>query len=187
MGELGIEGLLEALLFVADGPVGLDDLAKALECELPALHKALDALANACAGRGVRLVRVGPRVQMVSAPEAAPHVERFLGIDQGGTLSSAALETLAIIAYRQPITRAEVEAVRGVSCDGVMRTLVAKMLIEAVGRLDQAGRPILYGTTFQFLQYFGIKSLDELPSLPLLAASLGREDGSPEVASDPKG
>ena len=80
-------------------------------------------------------------------------------------LSRPALETLAIIAYRQPVTRAEIEAIRGVNCDGVLRTLLSKGLIEEVGHLEQAGRPVLYGTTFQFLQYFGLQSLDELPPL----------------------
>jgi segregation and condensation protein B len=168
LSELDIENLLEALLFVADNPVTLHDLARGLDCELDLVTQALEELTERCANRGVRIVRSGPRVQMVSAPEAATHVERFLGVGTSGKLSSAALETLAIIAYRQPLTRAQVEAVRGVNSDSVLRTLTAKGLVEQVGRLDQAGRPLLYGTTFEFLQYFGIKSLKDLPSLPEL-------------------
>jgi segregation and condensation protein B len=103
---------------------------------------------------------------MITVPGAAPAIERFLGMDRSGRLSAAALETLAIIAYRQPITRARLESVRGVSSDGVLRTLQAKELVAPVGRLEQVGRPILYGTTFEFLQYFGIASLEELPHLP---------------------
>ncbi|MHA1572719.1 MAG: SMC-Scp complex subunit ScpB, partial [Alphaproteobacteria bacterium] len=117
---------------------------------------------------GLHVTRVGTRVQLVTMPDAAPVVERFLGISRSGKLSGAALETLAIIAYRQPITRAQIEAIRGVNSDGVIRTLQAKALVAPVGRLEQAGRPILLGTTFEFLQYFGIQSLDELPSLPEL-------------------
>ena len=168
LGQLDITSLLEALLFVADGPTSLDDLAKALNLEASKVRAALEALVEDCSRRGVRVVRSGARIQLVSAPGAASYVERFLGIDHSSVLSSAALETLAIIAYQQPITRARIEAIRGVNSDSVIRTLMAKMLIDRVGRLDQAGRPLLYGTTFEFLQYFGIKSLEELPSLPEL-------------------
>jgi segregation and condensation protein B len=105
---------------------------------------------------------------MVSSPEAAPAIERLLGLSHSAKLSSAALETLAIIAYRQPITRAQVEAIRGVNSDSVIRTLLARSLVVPVGQLEQAGRPELLGTTFEFLQYFGIRSLEELPSLPEL-------------------
>jgi segregation and condensation protein B len=111
------------------------------------------------------LQRKGDRVQLASAPEAAPYIERFLGLDLTARLSPAALEVLAIVAYRQPITRAQIEAVRGVSCDAVLRTLVSRGLLEEVGRLEQAGRPILYGTTFQFLQHFGLNTLSDLPPL----------------------
>jgi segregation and condensation protein B len=104
-------------------------------------------------------------VQLVSAPEATSYIQAFLGLELTGRLTQPALETLAIIAYRQPVTRAALEAIRGVSCDGVLRTLVSRGVAEEVGRLDQAGRPILYGTTFEFLQYFGLKSLDDLPPL----------------------
>jgi segregation and condensation protein B len=103
---------------------------------------------------------------LATVPEAGPHIERFLGLDLTSRLSQAALESLALIAYRQPITRAQVEAIRGVNCDGVLRTLLARGLVEPVGRLEQAGRPYLYGTTFQFLQYFGLDGLEQLPSLP---------------------
>lgn len=160
--------LLEALLFVADGPVEVDELARAMECERDAVLQAVQQLASRFHDTGLRITHEGTRVQMVTAPEMAPWVERFLGVDTSGKLSAAALETLAIIAYRQPITRAQIESVRGVNSDGVMRTLLAKNLIAQVGRLEQAGRPLLFGTTFEFLQYFGIKGLNELPTLPEL-------------------
>jgi segregation and condensation protein B len=102
---------------------------------------------------------------MVTAPEATDHVRRFLGLELSGRLSPAALETLAIVAYRQPVTRAEIENIRGVNSDSVLRTLINRGLIEEQGRLEQVGRPIVYGTTFEFLQQFGLSSTDELPPL----------------------
>ncbi len=99
------------------------------------------------------------------APDAAPYIQRFLGLELSGPLSQAALEALSIVAYRQPETRSQVEAIRGVNSDSVLRTLMGRELIEEVGRLDQAGRPILYGTTFEFLRQFGLRSVDELPPL----------------------
>jgi len=160
-----VESLLESLLFVADEPVAVRQLAKVLEVGVKSIEEALEGLRAEYSQRGLRIQRKGERVQIVTAPEAAPYIERFLGLQLSGKLSTAALETLAIIAYQQPITRAQVEAVRGVNCDGVLRTLTRKGLIEEIGRLEQAGRPILYGTTFEFLQYFGLQDLAELPPL----------------------
>lgn len=156
---------LESLLFVADEPVTVSRLAQALEVSPDEVEAALATLRDLCASRGVRLQRAGGRVQLVSAPEAAPYIERFLGLELRSKLSPAALESLSIIAYQQPVTRIQVEAVRGVNSDSVLRTLVRKGLIEEVGRLDSVGRPILYGTTFEFLQFFGLESLDDLPAL----------------------
>jgi len=161
-----IARFVEALLFVADGPVSLDDLAKALDADREAVERAIQQMNQAAPQRGLHIIGVGARVQLATIHEAAPVIERFLGVSHSGKLSPAALETLAVIAYRQPITRAQVDAIRGVNSDGVVRTLLAKSLIAAVGRLEQAGRPVLYGTTFEFLQYMGIRSLDELPPLP---------------------
>ena len=158
--------ILEALLFVADGPVTVEHLATVLHVEPDMVVAALHELATALEERGVRLVRERGHAQLVSIPEAAPYVQELLGLDSTTRLSPAALETLAIIAYRKPITRAQIESVRGVNSDAVLRTLIAKSLIEPVGRLEQAGRPWLYGTTFEFLHYFGIGSPDDLPPLP---------------------
>jgi len=157
--------LIESLLFVADEPVHVERLASALEVDTDQVETALAGLAQAYTGRGISLQRKGQRVQMVTAPEAADYVRRFLGLDFSGKLTPAALETLAIIAYRQPITRAQIESIRGVNSDSVLRTLVNRGLIEEQGRLEQAGRPIVYGTTFEFLQHFGLLSLDQLPPL----------------------
>ena len=160
-----IKPLIESLLFVADEPVAIGHLASAIGVGREAVEEALRELSEEYEQRGLRLQRKGERVQMVTAPEAAPHIERFLDLELSSKLSAPALETLAIVAYQQPITRAEMEAVRGVNCDSVLRTLVSKGLIEEVGRLSQAGRPILYGTTFEFLQHFGLQDLAELPPL----------------------
>jgi len=165
---LDLACFVEALLFVADGPTELETLAVALDVSVDEVEQAISRLRAQEEQRGLRWQVVGRRVQMVTMPEAADAVEAFLGIGMGGKLSSAALETLAIIAYRQPITRARINAVRGVESDGVIRTLVAKGLVDKVGVLEQVGRPVLYGTTFEFLEYFGIDSLEALPTLPEL-------------------
>jgi segregation and condensation protein B len=161
-----MDPIVEALLFIADGPLMVDDLAAAAQVEPQVIEDSLQRLCNSPPRSGLCIVRMGSRVQMVTAPEAAPAIERLLGIDQSAKLSMAALETLAIIAYRQPVTRAQVEAIRGVNSDAVIRSLLAKSLIRSVGRLEQAGRPELLGTTFEFLHYFGARSLTELPQVP---------------------
>jgi segregation and condensation protein B len=160
-----ITAIVESLLFVADEPVSVSDLAAAIEVTSAKVEKALNALTESYRGRYLQLQRHKKKVQLVTAPKATTYIERFLGLSASGKLSTAALETLGIIAYKQPITRPEIEAIRGVNSDGVLRTLLSKGLIEEVGRLDTVGHPIQYGTTFEFLKYFGVKSLDELPAL----------------------
>ena len=159
--------LIESLLFVADEPLTVSRLTQTLEVTPADVEEALNFFQAACVDRGVRLQWIGSRVQLVSAPEAAPYIERFLGLELRSKLSPAALESLAIVAYQQPVTRVEVEAVRGVNSDSVLRTLVSKGLIEEVGRMEAVGRPILYGTTFNFLQFFGLESLGDLPPVEL--------------------
>ncbi len=166
---LDVDARVESLLFVADAPVSIGRLAKALEATEGQVEKALSELGTIYAGRGLRLQRIGNRVQLATAPAAAPDVERFLGLEVRTTLSRAALETLGIVAYRQPITRPEIEAIRGVNSDSVLRTLLRVGVIEEVGRAPTVGRPVLYGTTFEFLQHFGLQRLDELPPLEELA------------------
>ena len=162
---LSLPAAIEGLLFVADSPVSVGRLAEALEVTPAQVEHALAELENDSAHRGMRLQRAGNRVQLVTAPELAPSVERFLGLEARTRLSRAALETLSIVAYRQPITRPEIESVRGVGSDSVLRTLLSVGLIEEVGRAVTVGRPILYGTTFEFLQHFGLCRLEELPPL----------------------
>lgn len=183
--ELDLLAKIEALLFVASEPASIEQLAQALDVSGAAVEEALQALAARYQERGLRVQRTHGQVQFVTAPEAAECVQHFLGLDASTRLSSAALEALALVAYRQPITRAQVEATRGVNCDGVLRTLLSHGLIAPLGRLDQAGRPIIYGTTFQFLQYFGLADLSQLPSLETLASpSGGGEEDEPGRAAD---
>jgi segregation and condensation protein B len=169
--------LLESLLFVAPAPTPVGRLAQILGVAEELIEAALSQLADGYVegNRGLRLLRKADRVHLTTAPQAASYIERFLGLDLSARLSQAALETLAVIAYRQPLTRVEIEALRGVGCDGVLRTLIARELVEPVGRLEQPGRPYQYGTTVQFLQYFGLESLDRLPPLPGSVPSLPAE------------
>jgi segregation and condensation protein B len=157
--------VLESILFVADEPVTTARLAETLEVERAVVAEAARSLAEEYQTRGLRVQIHDDKVQIVTAPEMSTYVERFLGLQYSGKLSAAALETLAIVAYRQPITTPEIEAVRGVNCQGVLKNLLARGLIDTTGRLETAGRPLVYTTTFEFLQHFGLASLGELPSL----------------------
>ena len=158
--------IIEAVLFVADAPIEIAALARTVNAPRAEVEQKLDELAEACRERGVRVQRSGELVQLCSAPQTAPWIERFLGLEHP-PLTNASLETLAIIAYRQPMTRAGLEAVRGVDCDGPVRTLMARGLIEEVGRAPVVGHPVLFGTTVKFLEYFGLEKPDDLPPLPL--------------------
>lgn len=162
-----LPNVLEAVLFVADAPIDVAALSRTVNAPKAEVNEALETLAESVRERGVRLQRDGDLVQLVSAPETAPYVERFLGLEHP-PLTNASLETLAIIAYRQPITRPAIEAVRGVDCDGPIRTLQARGLIEEVGRAPLVGRPALFGTTVKFLEYFGLERPEDLPPLPQL-------------------
>ena len=165
--------MVESLLFVASEPVPVTQLAEALEVKVAEVEQALAELNAEIVARGVRVQRKGDKVQLTTQPECAPYVEKFLGLDLTTRLSKPALETLAIVAYQQPVTRAQIEHVRGVNCDTVLATLLNRGLIEELGRLETAGRPIQYGTTFAFLQHFGLRGLEDMPSLqPAEAAAL---------------
>ncbi len=157
--------IVESVLFVADEPVEVSALARIAEAELADVQQAVDVLAEDCRHRGVRIQRTESAVQMVTAPEVTPYVERFLGVEEDHRLSHAALETLAIIAYKQPITRQAIESIRGVNCDRALASLRARSLITEVGRAHAPGRPYLFGTTFRFLEYFGLEKPEDLPAL----------------------
>ena len=157
--------LLESVLFVASGSVPLSRLAKTLEITVTAVSSLLRELETSYQTGGLRLQWSDNAVQLTTAPAAGMVIERFLGLEVTSRLSQAALETLSIVAYMQPVTRPRIDQVRGVNSDGALRTLLGKGVIEEIGRMDTPGRPILYGTTPQFLQYFGLGRLEELPNL----------------------
>jgi segregation and condensation protein B len=162
-----LKRVIESILFVADDPVDISALARIIGRREADVTDAVDAMASESRERGVRIQQTAGAVQMVTAPEAAPFVEQFLGVDEDQRISHAALETLAIIAYKQPITRGTIEAIRGVNCDRAIASLKARGLITEVGRAPSSGRPYLYGTTFRFLEHFGLERPEDLPPLPV--------------------
>jgi segregation and condensation protein B len=162
-----LASLVEALLLVAPEPPTIGDLAEAAgvaEARLEAVVADLVSRNH----RGWIVQRQGSRLYLATAPRFAPYINRFLGLEREGRLSSAALETLAIIAYQQPVTRADIETVRGVDCAGVLATLHGRELIEPIGRLQAVGNPFQYGTTIGFLKLFGLNSLADLPPLGMV-------------------
>jgi segregation and condensation protein B len=164
-GRIELAARLEALLFVSAGPVSLVRLAEALTCTMAEVEDALTRLERQLAGRGLRVQRHGLGLQLTTAAEAAADVERYLNLESSVHLTRAALETLAIIAYRQPVTRPVIDSLRGVNSETSLHTLLRYGLIEEIGRGEGPGRPILYSTTPDFLQHFGIGSLRELPPM----------------------
>lgn len=168
---------LEALLFVSDEPVSPVVLAQALEVERREVDELCDELAHGYEERGAGLVlrNVAGGWRLTTHPDAAPFVEQYVLSSRRARLTKAALETLAIVAYKQPVTRHQVSAIRGVNSDGVLRALVDRGIVAEVGREEGPGRPMLYGTTPEFLERLGLPSLASLPSLvPLLGE--GAED-----------
>ena len=176
--ELSLEAKLEALLFVAPATVSVKQLAEALEVTPREVEKTLETLEAGYAERGIRLQR------HKGAPQTAPLVERFLDLEATTRLSHAALECLAIVAYQQPVTRPQIDAVRGVNSDTAMRSLLTHGLIEEIGRTESAGRPILYATTAEFLQHFGVSKLEELP--PLNLDFLAKQESLPDIDANLK-
>jgi len=164
---------LEALFFVSDEPITPTILAQALELDRRTVEAMCDQLARELDERNAGLVlrNVAGGWRLYTHPDAAPIVERFVLSSRQARLTKAALESLAIVAYKQPVTRHQVSAVRGVNSDGVLRALVDRGLVEEAGREETPGRPVLYATTPQFLERLGLPSLAALPSLaPLLSA-----------------
>jgi segregation and condensation protein B len=190
--ELDRRGVVEALLFVAEEPLPLVRLQEALADEDPGQTEAtLRELSRRLEeeGRGLMVQEVAGGFRLTTRPEAYPWIQRLQQV-KPTKLSRAALETLAIIAYKQPITRAEIEAIRGVTVDGVMRTLLERGLVRMLGRKAEAGRPMLYGTSSGFLEHFGFKDLGDLPSLKEideLIGPSGAESASPSsgAAAEP--
>lgn len=165
---LSLESQVEALLFVSSSAVSPKQLADVLGITARRAEKILAELEVQFQDRGIRLQQNRGRYQLTSAPEAADTVEVFLNLDATTKLTSASLETLAIIAYQQPITRPMIDSIRGVNSDSVIRSLLSKGLIEEAGRSEGPGRPILYNTSPEFLQHFGLSSISDLPTLTLV-------------------
>jgi segregation and condensation protein B len=182
--SLSIPASLEALLFVAAGPVTFQQLAEGIGIKVAEVEQGLKELsAHFENGRGLRLQFHGGRVQLTTAPEISGVIEKFLGLDTSSKLSRAALETMAIIAYRQPITRPGIDAIRGVNSDGVLKSLLSKGLVQEVGRAEGPGRPVLFGVTSDFLQHFGLSKLDDLPPFEILEADK-EEPGNGRLLKD---
>ena len=173
-------GIVEAILFVTGNAVEKKEICRAMELTEGELEETLDALESGYDfdRRGLRLLRFGAHVQLATRPDYAPYVEKLLQPVQKQSLSQAVMETLAVIAYRQPVTKAEIEQVRGVKCDYSVQSLVTKGLIEEVGRKEALGRPILYGTTDAFLRHFCIASLSELPEIDFSKLTAKLEAGT---------
>ena len=166
------EAQLEALLFVAERPLTRREIGGIAGVDRATVDARLGDLEVSLVDRGIRLVLSGDRVELVTAPDAGALIARYVGAD-AIRLSPASLETLAIIAYRQPVTKSAVERIRGVDSDYTIRTLLHRRLVVELGRSEAPGRPFLYGTSFEFLERFGLTSLDELPPLEVdIAARL---------------
>jgi len=177
------EALLEALLFVAERPLTRREIAAVAGVDRATVDARLGDLEVSLTGRGIRLVLSGDRVELVTAPDAGALIARYVGAD-AIRLSPAALETLAIVAYRQPVTKSAVERIRGVDSDYTIRSLMHRRLVVELGRSAAPGRPFLYGTGFDFLERFGLTSLEELPPLDVEVAARLIEDGEELPAED---
>jgi segregation and condensation protein B len=178
------ETQLEALLFVAERPLSRREIATLSGVDRATVDERLGDLEVSLAARGIRLVLSGDRVELVTAPEAGALIARYVGAD-AVRLSPASLETLAIVAYRQPVTKAAVERIRGVDSDYTIRSLLHRRLVVELGRSEGPGRPYLYGTGFEFLERFGLTSLEEMPPLDVeIAARLVEDDGEAAALVD---
>ncbi len=161
-----LKRILEAILFVSSGTVPIDQVAKFLDISVKDVNELISTMnENYAENSGLRILIHKNRAQLTTAPDLGEQIEEFLGLELTTTLSRAALEAISIIAYKQPITRPQIEEIRGVNSDGVVRTLLSKGLVHEVGRADTLGKPILYGTTEDFLHYFGLQSIGELPMI----------------------
>ena len=180
--EAELTQALEAICFALNRPVSVSEAAAILQCSTAELRQAADHLATRLRGAGLMLQRHHEELQLVTRPEVAWGVQRALNPERPARLSRAALETLAIVAYRQPVTRPAVEAIRGVNCDAVLDNLERRELIEEIGRQETPGHPRLYGTTLRFLQVVGLERIEDLPPLGegetprVTAALLGLEE-----------
>jgi segregation and condensation protein B len=170
-----LKTILESLLFITKKPVTLEELQAVTGVDINLIEKTLYDLLVEYDGRGVNIVKIAGGYHMVTRPENVDFVDKLIHSPIETTLSNAALETLAIIAYKQPVTRLNIENIRGVNSDGVVDTLIDKRLIKEVGKSEGLGRPILYGTTVDFLRHFGLKDLKDMSPLPVDETSAFKE------------
>jgi segregation and condensation protein B len=178
------EATLEALLFVAERPLSRREIAQLAGVDRETVDARIGDLEISLAARGIRLVASGDRVELATAPDAGRLIGRYVGAD-ATRLSQAAIETLAIVAYRQPVTKSGVERIRGVDSDYTLRALLHRRLVVELGRAETPGRPYLYGTDFEFLERFGMASLDELPPLDAEVAARLVEATDAEPGQEP--
>lgn len=160
-------GIIESILFASGDPVSAKEIGQLLELDVRTVRKLLSKMCD-CFNferRGLQVIIVNDTYQLATRPEYSDYIEKYLGQERAQSLSQASLETLAVVAYKQPVTKAEIEAIRGVKCDYIINTLVNRGFIQEVARKDTPGRPILYGTTDLFLRSFGLTSLEDLPPL----------------------
>ncbi len=156
---------IESLLFVSKRPLSVEDIDEVSQLGRDVILRAMDELASSYESRGIQLIKLANGYLMATRPKYSGYIDKFLKSPVSVSLSQQSLETLSIIAYKQPVTRAEIERIRGVLCDGVIKTLLDKKLIKEAGRSESVGRPILYATTVEFLKHFGLHDLGELPPL----------------------
>ncbi|MBI4378511.1 MAG: SMC-Scp complex subunit ScpB [Nitrospinae bacterium] len=162
-----VKSVIENILFIADRPLTLEKICELFNGEMDksSIKVILDELKNDYKSRGIQLIEIAEGYQLSTRAEYSEWIKRFYNIDRGSRLSQASLETLSIIAYRQPITRAGIEEIRGVDSGGVIKTLLEKNLVRNMGRKKVIGRPMMYGTTRKFLEYFGLRNLTDLPTI----------------------
>ncbi|MDQ6660311.1 MAG: SMC-Scp complex subunit ScpB [Chloroflexota bacterium] len=176
--EVELATAIESILFVCGRPLEMAELRKLLNSDDETLTRSLQVLEQDLEqqGRGIRLQRMGEQVQLVTAPENASYVAALLGLPLTAKLTTAAMETLAVISYRQPVTRAQIEAIRGVNSDRALASLIQHGLVTEVGRAQTIGRPTLFATTPEFLQQFGLTALQQLPAVEGFGQLLPKEE-----------
>ena len=172
-----IKRAIEAILFAAGYPVKYEKLSEVIGLSQRDIRGLVESMAREYDGRGIQLLLYPDTCQLTTKEVFAPYIREALGIKRGGNLSASSLEVLAVVAYNQPVTRSFVDTVRGVDSSYAVTSLLDKNLIEAVGRLDAPGRPMLYGTTDKFLRVFGLSSLADLPETEALDAASAKAEG----------
>ena len=172
-----VKRAVEAILFAAGYPVKYEKLSEVIGLPQRDLRNLIESMSREYDGRGIQLLLYPDTCQLTTKEVFAPYIREALGIKRGGNLSASSLEVLAVVAYNQPVTRAYIDTVRGVDSSYAVTSLLDKNLIEAVGRLDAPGRPMLYGTTDKFLRVFGLRSLADLPETEALGVASAQAEG----------